>query len=308
MYNGILILNKPKGFTSHDAAAKLRRILNMKKIGHAGTLDPMASGVLVMLLGKATRASDAAMSEEKGYEVHFRPGLVTDTQDITGNALSFTEARPTTQQVARAAEAFIGDIDQLPPMYSAIQIGGQRLYKAARKGKEIERPTRRIHISDIRVLPSAPDLAPGDFRLFVACSKGTYIRALCHDLGQALGCGGCMSGLTRVYSGEFSLREALTLDEIAALHEQNRLSEVLSPPDRVFGPLPRAMLRPDALQKLTNGIGLAQEDLASGTLPPPGGKCRLYTGDGRFAAVAECRLKQEPMLFSHIYFLTGDET
>ena len=219
MYNGILLLNKEPGFTSHDAVAKLRGILRFRRIGHAGTLDPMSQGLLVMLLGKATRASEYASGAEKEYIADFILGVETDTQDTTGNVLAEAPVDVTESQLRQALASFEGGYDQVPPMYSAIQKDGVRLYDLARKGKEVERESRFIALPLLELLSFDPPRG----KLRVRCSKGTYIRTLCHDLGQRLGCGGAMSALTRVQAGDFSLEDALTLGEVEQLVKEGTL-------------------------------------------------------------------------------------
>ncbi|MBR5390404.1 MAG: tRNA pseudouridine(55) synthase TruB, partial [Clostridia bacterium] len=236
MLNGILLLDKPADFTSHDAVAKLRGVLRQKKIGHAGTLDPMATGLLVVLLGCATRASNYAAGQEKEYHAVLRLGLTTDTQDVTGTVLTQVEPHVTAEQLQAALAAFTGTVEQLPPMYSALSVGGKRLYDLARKGVEVERQAREIEISALELLPRT-GLPQGDYALRVACSKGTYIRALCHDVGQALGCGGCMAALRRVRSGDFSLADAMTFSQIEALRERGELEARIIPVERIFSHL-----------------------------------------------------------------------
>ena len=191
--NGILLLDKDEGWTSQDCVSKLRGILGERRIGHAGTLDPLATGLLVMLVGRATRAAAFAEAETKEYVAAFRPGVVTDTQDITGNLLRSSAVLPTEEDVRAALGRFTGEIEQIPPMYSAIKINGQKLYDIARRGGEVERAPRCITIHSIDYLGQER----GDHLLRIRCSKGTYIRTLCHDLGEYLGCGGCMAALPR---------------------------------------------------------------------------------------------------------------
>ncbi|MBQ7624101.1 MAG: tRNA pseudouridine(55) synthase TruB, partial [Clostridia bacterium] len=193
MYDGILTADKPEGFTSHDAVAKIRRILGQKKIGHAGTLDPLATGVLTILLGSATRAADHAAALDKEYEATLLLGVSTDTQDITGRVLS--EKAPASEEALRAVlPGFCGDIAQTPPMYSAVSVGGERLYKLARRGVEIEREKRIINVKSIEIISK---ISESEYALKIECSKGTYIRTLLNDIGDALSCGGCMKTLRR---------------------------------------------------------------------------------------------------------------
>lgn len=286
MLNGILLLDKPAGFTSHDAVAKLRGILHQKKIGHAGTLDPMATGVLVILLGNATRASDHASGQSKEYHARLRLGLTTDTQDIAGKVLSRSPAAVPSEQLALALAAFTGKIDQLPPMYSAVQVGGRRLYDLARKGLEIERQSREISIEEMCLLPS-PDLPEGDYDLKVICSKGTYIRTLCHDIGQFLGCGGCMAALRRVRSGQFSLDRAMTLEQISDSFREGTLEDRIFPTESVFSDLPAVFLNEEGDLRASHGAFFAPSHLVRGTFPEEGGCCRVYDSSGRFCQIAQ---------------------
>ena len=223
--SGILLLDKDEGWTSQDCVAKLRGILGEKRIGHAGTLDPLATGLLVVLVGRATRAASFAEAETKEYIAAFRPGMVTDTQDITGNLLRSSSVLPSEEEVRAVLPRFVGEIEQIPPMYSAIKINGRKLYDIARRGGEVERAPRRITIHSIDYL----EQREGDHILRIRCSKGTYIRTLCHDLGEALGCGGCMASLRRTRSGQFCVEDAR---HIAALTRADR--DTLLPIDTLF--------------------------------------------------------------------------
>ena len=213
MANGILIIDKPQDWTSQDVCAKLRGVFHEKRIGHAGTLDPMATGVLPVFVGRATRAVEFASEGEKEYLAGLRLGTVTDTQDVTGTVL---ETRPVSvgrEDLEAALEYFRGDIQQVPPMYSAIKIRGKKLYELARRGREVERPPRPITIFS---LTAEEQLSETDFLLRVRCSKGTYVRTLCHDVGQRLGCGGTMFSLRRTMAAGFSLDQARTLEAVLA--------------------------------------------------------------------------------------------
>ena len=213
MANGIIIIDKPAGWTSMDVCGKLRGILKTKKVGHAGTLDPMATGVLPVFVGSATRAVSYAEAGDKEYIAGLRLGLVTNTQDTSGEVLEQHPAEGITRgQLEAVLARFTGEIQQVPPMYSAIKIGGQKLYELARKGQEIERPTRTVTIHGLELLE--PEEPGGDWRLRVRCSKGTYVRTLCHDIGRALGCGGCMSSLRRTMAAGFTLAECRTIEEV----------------------------------------------------------------------------------------------
>ena len=206
--DGVIVIRKEKGFTSHDVVAKLRGILHMKKIGHTGTLDPDAEGVLPVALGKATRLVDMITDKEKTYEAVMRLGVVTDTQDMSGIVLSqTTELSVTEEELCTVVSSFVGDYMQVPPMYSALKVNGKKLYELAREGKTVERKPRPVHFYEIEIL----DISFPLVRFRVTCSKGTYIRTLCHDIGEKLGCGAAMESLLRTKVGRFTLDDAITL-------------------------------------------------------------------------------------------------
>ncbi len=282
MLNGILNVYKERGFTSNDVVAKLRVILHQKKIGHAGTLDPEATGVLPILLGSATRLSSLVMDHEKTYRAVLLLGVVTDTQDMTGTVLSRSDQElPGEAQIEDAVLSFEGGYDQLPPMYSAKQVNGKRLYELAREGKEIARSKVPVVITNLRI--TSIDLP--EVTILVTCSKGTYIRTLCHDIGQKLGCGGTMQALERVSAGGFSIEHAIPLGRIEALASENRVQEFVTPCENLFSDCAR-VAAPSALvqKKLLNGNALTPEELAI-----PSGqdneRIRLCTMDGTFVAV-----------------------
>ena len=232
MANGIIIIDKPAGWTSMDVCGKLRGILKTKKVGHAGTLDPMATGVLPVFVGSATRAVSYAEAGDKEYIAGLRLGLVTNTQDTSGDVLEQHPAEGITRgQLEAVLARFTGEIQQVPPMYSAIKIGGQKLYELARKGQEIERPARTVTIHGLELLE--PEEPGGDWRLRVRCSKGTYVRTLCHDIGRALGCGGCMSSLRRTMAAGFTLAECRTIEEV-----QQQGESLLAATDSLFRQYP----------------------------------------------------------------------
>ena len=208
--NGIVIVDKPQGWTSQDVTARLRRVFNTRRIGHGGTLDPMATGVLPVFVGRATRGVEFFEHAEKVYETVLMPGVTTDTEDISGTVLTKQDASVTAEQLEAVLLRFRGEIMQVPPMYSALKVDGQKLYELARKGKEVEPKPRPITIHELTFL----GFCEGGIRLRVHCSKGTYIRTLCKDIGQALGCGGCMAQLRRVSAGEYGVGEAVPLQEL----------------------------------------------------------------------------------------------
>ena len=210
--NGFVVMDKPEGVTSFKAAAPLRRLFNERKVGHTGTLDPMATGVLPVALGKAARFIDYLPDSDKAYLARFRCGVTTDTLDITGTVLTETDAHVTETDVLALLPRFTGKIEQVPPMYSAISVNGQRLYDLARKGIEVERQSRKITVYSLELLGEID----GEFEIAVRCSKGTYIRSLIADIGEALGCGAVMTALRRTRSNGFSVEDALTPEQIEA--------------------------------------------------------------------------------------------
>ena len=228
--NGILLIDKEPGWTSSDVVVKLKGVLHERRIGHAGTLDPMATGLLTVFVGRATRAVEFAEHDAKRYLASLRLGISTDTQDITGNILEQKDACVDARELEAVLERFRGEQRQIPPMYSAIRIGGKRLYDIARRGGEVERPARAITIHELRLIGREGE----DWLLDVKCSKGTYIRTLCHDIGAALGCGGCMSALRRTEAGAFSVRDAVTIAEVQRLRDAGEIEGRLLPADSLF--------------------------------------------------------------------------
>ena len=262
---GILLIDKEPDWTSHDVIAKLRGVLKERRMGHAGTLDPMATGLLVVLCGRATRAATFAEADEKEYVAALRLGISTDTQDITGRVLSESALRPTAAEVAAVLPRFTGEIMQLPPMYSAIKIKGQKLYDIARRGGDVEREPRPITIHALELMGEES----GDYLLRVRCSKGTYIRTLCHDIGAALGCGGTMASLRRVRCGVFSVSEACTVGEAG----ESRLL----PLDSLFADREAVTLsrRAERFCRCGNDFALERAD----------GEYRLFAESGEFLAL-----------------------
>ncbi len=273
MADGILVIDKPAGWTSMDVCAKLRGVFHEKRVGHGGTLDPMATGVLPVFIGRATRAVEFAENSEKEYIALLRLGLVTDTQDITGTVLERRAVCVTAREVAAVLPQFTGPLLQIPPMYSAVKIHGKKLYELARKGKEIERPPRPVTIHALELL----DGAGSDYRLRVRCSKGTYIRTLCHDMGQALGCGAVMAELRRTMAGGFSLSDAVPLEDIVSAAAPEAL---LRPTDVYFRDRPAATVRGTAEKKVRSGAPVS--------LALPDGEYRVYGAEGEFLALSRC--------------------
>lgn len=248
--DGIINVYKEKGFTSHDVVAKLRGILRMKKIGHTGTLDPAAEGVLPVCLGKGTRLCDMLTDKTKTYRAVLLLGQETDTQDTTGVVQAEYPVHVTEEEVQKAIVSFLGDYMQIPPMYSALKVNGKKLYELARQGKEVERQARPVQILDIQI--ESIDLPRATF--FVTCSKGTYIRTLCYDIGRKLGCGGCMESLLRTRVDRFELKDSLTLSQIEKLRDEGRLEEAVVPVEGVFLRLPALVTKPgDGDKLLHNG-------------------------------------------------------
>ena len=273
MPNGILIIDKPAGWTSQDVAAKLRGVFHEKRVGHGGTLDPMATGVLPVFIGRATRAVPFFEHADKAYEAELRLGLVTDTQDITGRTLEERPVNITQDQLEAVLASFRGEIQQVPPMYSAIKVNGQKLYQLARKGREIEREARTVTIYELEATGNWEQGTGDDScHLKIHCSKGTYVRTLCHDIGAALGCGGCMEALRRTRAGRYGLDQAHTLEEILAAPEPERL---LLPTDSLFTDRPALTVPAAVERKLRNGAVV-------GTLNAVDGEYRVYAESGEF--------------------------
>ena len=277
MPNGIIIIDKPAGWTSMDVCAKLRGMFHEKRVGHAGTLDPMATGVLPVFIGRATRAVEFAADSDKEYIAGLKLGVVTNTQDATGEVLEERPVSVTRDQLWAALEPFHGWIEQVPPMYSAIKINGKKLYELARKGKEVERKSRPVTIHELELL-GWPD-AGEDFQLRVRCSKGTYVRTLCHDIGQALGCGGCMSSLRRVKAAGFTLADSVALEAVQEAVNRGEGESLLLPVDTYFSALPMLVLKTaGAEKKMRNGAALTVRDI-------PDGEYRVYGMDKTFLAL-----------------------
>ena len=269
--NGIVIVDKPQGWTSQDVTARLRRVFNTRRIGHGGTLDPMATGVLPVFVGRATRGVEFFEHAEKIYEATLRLGLTTDTEDVTGTVLTEQEAKISEQDFLNILPQFRGKIQQIPPMYSALKVNGQKLCDLARKGKEVERQPREIEIYELECLEFSGDTA----RLRVHCSKGTYIRTLCKDIGEALGCGGCMAALRRVSAGEYGIEEAVPLQ---TLLDTDTPDQYLRSVDTMFRNYPSVTLTVNQEKRCRNGNSFSIA-LTDGTY-------RAYSGSGEFLMLA----------------------
>ena len=274
--NGIIIIDKPQEWTSNDVVSRLRRVFNTRRIGHGGTLDPMATGVLPVFVGRATRGVEFFEHAEKVYEATLRFGLTTDTEDITGKTITECEVHLTEDDLLAVLPKFRGDILQVPPMYSAIKVNGQKLYDLARKGREVERQPRSITIHELEML----DFAGNEARLRVRCSKGTYIRTLCKDIGEALGCGGCMAALRRVEAGEYTLEGSIPLRQLLDISEAGEdVEHLLRPVDTMFASHEKLSLNEKQARLVKNGNAFAS-DCADGTY-------RVYAPDGEFLALCK---------------------
>ena len=270
--NGIVIIDKPQGWTSQDVTARLRRVFNTRRIGHGGTLDPMATGVLPVFVGRATRGVEFFEHAEKTYETVLHLGMTTDTEDISGNVLTEQDAFVTGEELEAVLEKFRGDILQVPPMYSALKINGQKLVDMARKGKTVERQPRPITIHELTLLGMEAD----GIRLRVRCSKGTYIRTLCKDIGEALGCGGCMAALRRVQAGEYTIDEAVPLLQLL---DEAEPEKYLRPVDTMFRNYPAVTLSEKQALRCRNGNSFSMK--------LPEGTYRAYDQNGEFLMLAK---------------------
>ena len=281
--DGIINVYKEKGFTSHDVVAKLRGILHIKKIGHTGTLDPDAVGVLPVCIGKGTKLCDMITDTDKTYEAVMLLGISTDTQDISGNVLSKKDVAVDEKTLIETVDSFVGEYKQIPPMYSAIKVNGRKLYQLAREGIEIERSPRdvyirSIHINDMNLQDGEPSVT-----MTVSCSKGTYIRTLCHDIGEKLGCGACMKSLSRTRVGRFYIDDSFTINQIAALNLKGELSSIVAPVNSMFD-YPRIQINKEYDKLLYNGNLLP---LSAGKALDVGlaDKVRIYNESGEFIGI-----------------------
>ncbi len=296
---GFLNIYKEAGFTSHDVVAKLRGMLHTKKIGHTGTLDPAATGVLPVAVGRATKAIDLLPDHSKAYTAELLLGTKTDTYDTTGVVLEKKEVHATEEQIAEAMRSFVGRIAQMPPMYSAKRVNGKRLYELARTGVEVEREPAAVQIDSIEIV----EIRIPYVRFHVECSKGTYIRSLCYDIGEKLGCGGCMGELLRTRAGSFRLENALHLDEVQRAVDENRIDSIFLPIDMAFENFPKGIVSKNLTNAAVNGALIPSKSVnltekadntlnaaSSGTAAKENDELslsdapmvRLYLFDGRF--------------------------
>lgn len=279
--NGIVIIDKETGFTSHDVVAKMRGICGQRKIGHTGTLDPLATGVLPVCLGSATKLCDMLADRDKEYVTELLLGVVTDTQDVTGKILAQLPVDVNESQVREAAASFVGEYLQVPPMYSALKVDGKKLYELARAGKEVERKARPVRIYELEVLECSLPVV----RMRVVCSKGTYIRTLCEDIGKRLGCGGTMQSLRRTKVGQFSLEEAYTLEKLQTFKEENRLHQAMQPVESVFRKCPVLRVQAEANNLLNNGNGILPEQTMEKVIHAEDRWVRMCRADGSFVGI-----------------------
>ena len=279
--NGIINIKKEKGYTSHDVVAKMRGILQQKKIGHTGTLDPDATGVLPVCLGNATKLCDMLVDKSKVYRVEFMLGVVTDTQDISGTCIEKKEVDVTEEKVLSVINSFLGESMQIPPMYSALKVNGKKLYELAREGKEVERKAREIVITNILVESiNLPNIV-----MTVDCSKGTYIRTLCHDIGAILGCGAVMTELSRLRVGDFEIADAITLGELEVLRDEGTVKTKVRTVESFFATIEAIHAKVEFQRFLDNGNSLFLNQISEDISPIDGQLVRTYSCEGDFRAV-----------------------
>lgn len=274
--NGIIIIDKPQGRTSHDMVYEVRRLTGIKKVGHTGTLDPMATGVLPVCVGCATKVADMLTLSDKRYIAQMVLGKTTDTQDAEGKMLSECEVNCSASEIAEAIAGFVGEIEQIPPMYSAIKQNGKKLYELARAGIEVERKSRVVTVNSIDIL----EIDGACVKIDVSCSKGTYIRTLCHDIGKKLGTGAYMDSLRRTATGPFDIKDSFTLDELYEMKDKGRLFEAVIEVDRMFLQYPSLTLNEKQVRSVTNGVRMSYR----GT---EGQIYRVYGEDGAFLCVSQ---------------------
>ncbi|HEX3021846.1 MAG TPA: tRNA pseudouridine(55) synthase TruB [Lachnospiraceae bacterium] len=304
MINGIINVYKEKGFTSHDVVAKLRGILKQKKIGHTGTLDPDATGVLPVCIGNATKLCDLLTDKDKTYETVLLLGKVTDTQDITGEVIEESPVTVSEAEIENVIRRFIGPIEQVPPMYSALKVNGRKLYELAREGKVVERKARPVIIHDITIHSIVINGETNEVRMSVSCSKGTYIRTLCHDIGEALGCGGCMKSLVRTKVSRFLLEDALTLTKIEELQAEGNLSDKIILVDEMFADYPSVCVNEEGNRYLVNGNPLTYNHLRNSEIwetlilkTDP--QVKVYNLDGQFTGIYQMKVNKQGSEYSN---------
>lgn len=294
--NGILCINKPQEYTSFDVIARIRGMSKTKRVGHSGTLDPMATGVLPIFIGMATKACDLLPDDNKCYEATFELGTETDTLDCWGTVKHVCDAHVRTEELAAILPRFTGEIEQIPPMYSAVRVNGQRLYDIARQGREIERAPRKVHVMQLACTNF--DEARQTGTLSVSCSKGTYIRSIISDIGTALGCGAMMTGLVRVKACGFTLEDCITLDEAQALTQEGTLASRLLPVDRLFYHLPRISLNEVQSVKFKNGVRLDLNRVKHKQIET---MHRVYSADKTFLGLASLDHSDESLRIEKMF-------
>lgn len=291
MFNGIINIDKEKGYTSHDVVAKMRGILKMKKIGHTGTLDPDAEGVLPVCLGKGTKLVDLITDKDKTYIAELKLGVTTDTQDLSGQILTTREVNVNLEQLEASIEKYIGGYEQLPPMYSAIKVNGKKLYELARQGKEIERKRRRVQIDHIRILEYLE--ATHEVKIEVDCGKGTYIRTLLHDIGEELGCGGAMKSLIRTKVGSFTRDKALKLSDVEYHMKNGTLENYIMPVETMFLTYPKCVIAKEFDKLVYNGNAFQKEHLIEKKEPLAKELVRVYDSEEHFIGIYQFKEEKE---------------
>lgn len=284
--NGVINVYKEKGYTSHDVVARLRGILKQKKIGHTGTLDPQAEGVLPVCLGNGTKLCDMLTDRRKEYIAEFLFGITTDTQDMTGTVRSRREVRMTEAEAETVIMSFLGGYAQTPPMYSACKVGGRRLYELAREGREVERRAREIVIYELEILA----MRLPEVKIRVSCSKGTYIRTLCHDIGEKAGCGASMKSLLRTKAGGFALEDANTLTGIETAQREGKLGQMLVPVEEMFAQLPPIIVREEFTGAVCNGNPLYLRQVTGRSGWTDGEQAKVYDHEGKFYGIYAFRI------------------
>ncbi|MCI8520614.1 MAG: tRNA pseudouridine(55) synthase TruB [Clostridia bacterium] len=274
--NGIIIIDKPLGRTSHDMVYEMRKVTGIKKIGHTGTLDPMATGVLPVCIGSATKMADMLTLSDKSYIAELVLGRTTDTQDADGKVLTECEVNCSEEEIRCAVNSFVGEIEQVPPMYSAIKQNGKKLYELARQGIEVERKPRKVTINSIDIL----EISGERVKIDVSCSKGTYIRTLCEDIGKKLGAGAYMNTLRRTRTGQFTIEESHTLSEIKELKENGGIESIMIPADRMFTEYPSVTLNPKQVKSVTNGVAMTYREGQEGQT------YRVYDNENKFLCIS----------------------
>ncbi len=299
MINGVINVKKEQGFTSHDVVAKLRGILGQKKIGHTGTLDPDATGVLPVCLGKGTKLCDLLTEKDKTYEAELLLGIETDTQDITGAVIRERDTRSVTEkELVKCVKSFLGESNQIPPMYSALKVNGKKLYELAREGKVVERQPRKIYVDEIEILEINLPLV----RMRISCSKGTYIRTICHDIGEKLQCGGCMKSLVRTRVSQFLIENSYTLKEIQQMKDKNCLEDAIIPIDAIW-PDYKVYVLPKSQDRFgVNGNDITCEKIRTEVLWEQEEPIRVYTSDLAFVGIYKYDLEHATLKITKMFY------